>query len=290
MMSRSGIVIGVGAALVTAAVVLGAVVGVRSLERLAGERSTARCDFGRYSLSTDQAQVAATIVGETSRLGVPEPADVLVLMAALQESSLANIPAGQGDRDSVGVLQQRPSQGWGSAEQLGEIDFATQAFLDALIKVPGWQTMAPAAAIQTVQISADGSAYAQHEGMARALADALQRSRAGRHPLPVQPPDDDGVHGSDRGRSAGRSGRTGTGRDRSQGHGARGALADGGLAGREQRRPRDRAGRVRRSELAARTAVDRRSRRGRDRGGRDRHLRRVSYRFSRRSNCRWNGG
>lgn len=180
MTARSGVVIGIGAALVAAAVLLGAVVGVRSFDRLTGGRAAARCDFGGYSLRTDQAQVAATIEGESMRLGVPEPADVLVLMAALQESSLTNLAPGQGDRDSVGVLQQRPSQGWGTAEQLGEIDFATQQFLDALLKVPGWQTMAPADAIQAVQISADGSAYAKHEGLARALADALSgRAPAG---------------------------------------------------------------------------------------------------------------
>ena len=83
-------------------------------------RTTAQdgCTFGDYSTDNAQASIAATMVGVVSTRGLPERAAVLVLAAGLQESKLRNIPAGQGDRDSIGVLQQRPSQGWGTPAEL----------------------------------------------------------------------------------------------------------------------------------------------------------------------------
>lgn len=177
---RRGVVIGIGVLLVAATVVIGAVIGVRSLWRAANHAfASPGCTFQGFSLTNSQTQVAATMVGEVTRIGLPERADLLVLMAAMQESKLTNIPPGEGDRDSVGVLQQRPSQGWGTEAQLADIHYATKAFLDALVKVDGWQTRDPADAIQAVQISADGSAYAQHEDISQALADALTGRRPG---------------------------------------------------------------------------------------------------------------
>ncbi|MDT4922198.1 MAG: hypothetical protein QOI15_3100 [Pseudonocardiales bacterium] len=133
---------------------------------------------GDYVIDTDQASVAAAMVGAVTRyrVALPERATVLVLAAALQESKLTNLAPGEGDRDSVGVLQQRPSQGWGNgnAAALTDVGEATTEFLDALVDVPHWRTRPLAAAVQAVQISADGSAYAQHEPEAKALADALQ--------------------------------------------------------------------------------------------------------------------
>jgi hypothetical protein len=131
------------------------------------------CDFGTYNVELDRAQNAATMVSVVTKRALPERAAVLVLGAALQESKLDNIPSGQGDRDSVGVLQQRPSQGWGTAEQLSDIHYATGKFLDAVVKIPNWETDPLADVVQQVQISADGSAYARHEGQAQAMADAL---------------------------------------------------------------------------------------------------------------------
>src|SRR5579885_1993928 len=122
------------------------------------------CTVGAYDLDPDQAAVASTMVGVVTRRALPERAAVLALAAGLQESKLRNLPPNAGDRDSVGVLQQRPSQGWGTPTQLNDVHYATGAFLDALLKVDGWQTLDLAAAVQAVQRSADGSAYAQHEG------------------------------------------------------------------------------------------------------------------------------
>lgn len=136
------------------------------------------CDFGDYTLDLDQSQVASTVVGVVLQRKLPERAAVLTLGAALQESKLRNIPAGQGDRDSVGILQQRPSQGWGSATQIADIHYATGKFLDAVVKVPHWQSDSLATVVQKVQFSADGSAYAQHEAEAQEIADALTGATA----------------------------------------------------------------------------------------------------------------
>jgi hypothetical protein len=136
------------------------------------------CTIGDYQIDTEQASVAATMVGAVTkyRITLPEHATVLVLAAALQESKLRNLGPGEGDRDSVGVLQQRPSQGWGGGDPdaLTDVGEATKEFLDALMKVPRWRTIPLAEAVQAVQISADGSAYAQHQVEAQELADALQ--------------------------------------------------------------------------------------------------------------------
>lgn len=165
-----------------AAVIAGAFFAGRAIWHIAVSHLTSNsCSVGDYSLDTSQASVAATMVAEVTnyRDPLPERAAVLVLAAALQESKLTNLPPHAGDRDSVGVLQQRPSQGWGggSAKRLTDVSEATREFLDALVKVPHWRTRPLAEAVQAVQISADGSAYAQHEPEAQAIADALTGRR-----------------------------------------------------------------------------------------------------------------
>jgi hypothetical protein len=173
-------------------VALAAFFGIRTLWRTAQDHFTSsHCDIGEYQLDTDQASVASTMVGAVSKFkpALPERAAVLVLAAGLQESKLENLPLHAGDRDSVGVLQQRPSQGWGKVagqpdsisartKRLTDVGEATKEFLDQLVKVKGWQTLPLATAVQDVQISADGTAYAQHEQEAQALSDALRGARA----------------------------------------------------------------------------------------------------------------
>jgi hypothetical protein len=164
-----------GTALLVVVIVLGALAfGARTLWRAAQSVvKPAGCDFGSYSLELDQAQVASVIVGVVLKRDLPERAAVLTIGAALQESKLRNIPPGQGDRDSVGILQQRPSQGWGTAEEISDVRYATGKFLDAVVRVPNWQDDSLATVVQTVQFSADGSAYARHEDQAQAISDAL---------------------------------------------------------------------------------------------------------------------
>ncbi len=162
------------ALLVIVVVVAGLLIGGRAL--LGAARSAAHpdgCDFGSYTLDIDQAQVASTVVGVVLKRTLPVRAAVLTIGAALQESKLRNIPAGQGDRDSVGILQQRPSQGWGTAAEIANVSYATGKFLDAVVKVPNWQGDSLAAVVQSVQFSADGAAYAKHEPEAQQIADAL---------------------------------------------------------------------------------------------------------------------
>ncbi|WP_375476951.1 hypothetical protein [uncultured Jatrophihabitans sp.] len=171
-----------------AVLAVGVTFGLRALLTTAKKHFVAdSCTVGGYTVDPDQASVAATMVGAVTsyRRTLPERASVLALAAALQESKLTNLAPGDGDRDSVGVLQQRPSQGWGKVAgepdtiaartaRLTDVAEATREFLAALVKISGWQTMPLAQAVQAVQISADGSAYAQHEPEAQALADALQ--------------------------------------------------------------------------------------------------------------------
>lgn len=162
------------ALLVIVLAVAGLAVGARTLWRAAQSAVRADgCDFGDYDLDLDQARIASTVVGVVLRRKLPERAAVLTLGAALQESKLRNLPAGSGDRDSVGILQQRPSQGWGTAAQISNVQYATGKFLDAVVKVPNWQSDSLASVIQAVQFSADGTAYARHEAQAQQIADAL---------------------------------------------------------------------------------------------------------------------
>jgi hypothetical protein len=120
------------------------------------------------SLDTEQAAIAATIAGVAARHGLPRRAITIAYAAALQESKLHNL--GYGDRDSVGVFQQRPSQGWGPAADLQDPVYATTKFFAALTQVRGYATIPVYQAAQDVQHSADGSAYAQWGELAGQLA------------------------------------------------------------------------------------------------------------------------
>ena len=102
---------------------------------------------------------------------MPARAASIALATAYQESKLYNID--YGDRDSVGLFQQRPSQGWGSVAQLTDPVFATNAFYDALQKVEGYDSMEITVAAQEVQRSGYPEAYADHEKDGRVLASAL---------------------------------------------------------------------------------------------------------------------
>ncbi len=120
------------------------------------------------ALEPDQAAIAATIAGVAARHKLPRQAVIIAYAAALQESQLHNLD--YGDRDSVGVFQQRPSQGWGPARDLKNPIYATTRFFGALVRVHGYTTMPVQAAAQAVQHSADGSAYGQWTTVATQLA------------------------------------------------------------------------------------------------------------------------
>lgn len=128
-------------------------------------------DGAAYALSAEQARNAALISAIAIERGMPARAVTIALATAMQESRLINID--YGDRDSLGLFQQRPSQGWGTKEEIMDPVHATNAFFDALQKIPGYKSMDITAAAQAVQVSAFPQAYAQHESMARAFASAL---------------------------------------------------------------------------------------------------------------------
>jgi hypothetical protein len=118
-------------------------------------------DFG-------QAADAATIAGVAARDHLPSQALTIAYATAFQESKLENLT--YGDRDSVGIFQQRPSEGWGTTAELEDPAFAAGAFFHALVQVPRYTTMPVYEAAQDVQHSADGYAYQQYAQSGALLA------------------------------------------------------------------------------------------------------------------------
>lgn len=127
-------------------------------------------------MSSEMRANAAVIVSTARSLGVGDYGIVIALAAAAQESSLRNVQ--YGDRDSLGLFQQRPSMGWGTPEQVLDPVRATKAFFGGasnpnrglttgLLDVPGWQSMSVTVAAQAVQKSAYPDAYAKWEASAR---------------------------------------------------------------------------------------------------------------------------
>jgi hypothetical protein len=121
-----------------------------------------------YTLDPEQARIAATIAGVAHKQSMPEDAVTIAYAAALQESKMHNLS--YGDMDSVGVFQQRPSEGWGSARQLEDPVYATTQFFRALAGVHNYVKLPVYQAAQAVQRSADGAAYMQYQQMAAKLA------------------------------------------------------------------------------------------------------------------------
>ncbi|MFY1656069.1 peptidoglycan DD-metalloendopeptidase family protein [Micromonospora sp. WMMD1274] len=121
--------------------------------------------------SAEQTGNAATVTTVGIRLGVPPRGWVIAVATAMQESFLINTPGG--DRDSVGLFQQRPSQGWGTTEQLHDPQYSATKFYQSLQAVDGWQAMPLTEAAQAVQISAFPDAYAKWEGPATQLVTAI---------------------------------------------------------------------------------------------------------------------
>jgi len=126
---------------------------------------------GDFTLSPEQAGNAATIAAVGQQLGMPDHAVTVALATAMQESKLTNLPGG--DRDSAGLFQQRPSQGWGTYAQVVDPVHASITFFNHLRAVPNWQQLAVTDAAQQVQHSAAADAYTQWEEEARAVAVAL---------------------------------------------------------------------------------------------------------------------
>ena len=126
---------------------------------------------GIVELSVQQMDNAGTIAAVAVSRGLPQQAVKISLATAMQESKLQNLTGG--DRDSLGLFQQRPSQGWGTPEQIGDPVFATGSFLDRLVRIPGYAQLPLTVAAQDVQHSAYPDAYEDHEADATTVAEAL---------------------------------------------------------------------------------------------------------------------
>lgn len=145
------------------------------LHQMTGSKGTPRCSVGsgdhRYEFTPEQASNAATISAVGTTRGLPERAVTIALATALQESALRNIA--YGDRDSLGLFQQRPSMGWGTPEQIMDPVYSAGKFYAGLEKVPGYSRLPLTVAAQKVQKSGFPQAYAKHEPDAALLAAAL---------------------------------------------------------------------------------------------------------------------
>lgn len=143
-------------------------------------------------LAPDQARNAALIAAIGVERGLPARAVSIALATAYQESKIRNLD--HGDRDSVGIFQQRPSQGWGTVEQIRDEHYAISKFYAELEKIEGYQTMRITEAAQRVQRSGFPEAYEDHAADARALASALTGySPGGAFTCVVDEPDESGT-------------------------------------------------------------------------------------------------
>jgi cell wall-associated NlpC family hydrolase len=109
------------------------------------------------TLSSQQSANAAIVVAVAEQAGAGTTGAVDAVDAAFTESRLINVPGG--DRDSLGLFQQRPSEGWGTPSQILDPIYAATQFVDHLMRLPGWQSLAPAAAAQAVERSAFPERY-----------------------------------------------------------------------------------------------------------------------------------
>ena len=164
------VVIGLGAIIVLTAGIVVVVVFTRAKIPSPG------CTFSQpqgssYTFTPEQSANAATISAVGTKLGLAPHAATIALATALQESKLRNLEGG--DRDSIGLFQQRPSQGWGTPAQLGDPVYAATAFYEKLEKLPNWETLPITEAAQAIQRSGAPDAYAQWESQSRLMASVL---------------------------------------------------------------------------------------------------------------------
>ena len=122
-------------------------------------------------LTHEQRTNAATIIATARDMGAPPRAWLVALATAMQESLLLNLD--HGDRDSLGLFQQRPSKGWGTPAQVTDPVHSTTSFVRRLLTVPGWDSMTVTRAAQVVQASAFPDAYRKWEDLATDLVREL---------------------------------------------------------------------------------------------------------------------
>ncbi|MDR2973133.1 MAG: hypothetical protein LBV00_00255 [Propionibacteriaceae bacterium] len=122
-------------------------------------------------LSFEQARNATIIAAVAQQRGLPPRAVSIAYATTLQESRMENLD--YGDRDSLGLFQQRPSMGWGTEAEIMDPYYSTGKFFDVMVTVDDWQNADIGDVAQEVQRSGYPDAYDQHIEKARMLASAL---------------------------------------------------------------------------------------------------------------------
>lgn len=189
-MPRRWIVVAVSIALVAAIAVVVIWSQRGSVPFARGEGCTVKVGDTLAELDLEQAKYASLIAATASKRGLPARATTIAIATAYQESKVRNID--YGDRDSLGLFQQRPSQGWGTPDQIKNPRYSIAKFFEALEKVDGYRDMMVTEAAQKVQRSAFGGAYADHEDYARALASSLSGNSDAAFTCQLKPPAETG--------------------------------------------------------------------------------------------------
>ena len=157
---------------IVAALVLVGVAWARTDTPAAGSAQSCTVPETSVTLTPEQLENARTIAAVAEERGLPERAVVIALATAMQESTLRNLD--HGDRDSLGLFQQRPSQGWGTPEQVQDPVYAAGKFYDGLVQIPNWESGELTRVADAVQRSAFPLAYGRWTGFAESLTKVVQ--------------------------------------------------------------------------------------------------------------------
>jgi cell wall-associated NlpC family hydrolase len=148
-----------------------AVFGGNGLTGSGGCSAPSPATLASTGLDQEQLTNASTIISVAAQMNLPSQAAVIAVATAMQESDLQNLD--YGDRDSLGLFQQRPSQGWGTPAEILDPEYAARAFYTRLAQIPGWQSLPLTVAAQDVQHSATPAAYAQWQQLAETVVSDL---------------------------------------------------------------------------------------------------------------------
>ena len=140
-------------------------------QRFTPERCTVTVGAQTTTLTSEQAANASIIVAASVQRELPERAAIVALATAYQESGLRNLD--YGDRDSLGLFQQRPSYGWGTEEEIMDPWYSSNRFYEELVKFDDWETIDVNDIAQKVQRSGHPEAYRKHVPNATAIAQSL---------------------------------------------------------------------------------------------------------------------
>ena len=173
------VLIGVGIGVLVLALILGFVGLYRWASSLWAEEPPpppdalcrARVEGLTAEIDLEQSRNASIISGIATQRGLIPRAVSIALATAFQESGIRNLD--YGDRDSLGIFQQRPSMGWGTPEQIMDPYYSSGKFFDEMVKIEDWQVADIGDVAQEVQRSGFPDAYDQHVDRARLLASAL---------------------------------------------------------------------------------------------------------------------